>query len=218
MNIFDLKRLDPFLFDLFSECQIMANKRREIEEMNILDYELKQRHIAQIKTEVSPSNSKAANLTFLQKGASVEDLGLYFYNPTNDNIELIKDGKNVQVTLDNLQEYIDLALHSIFFETVRTQIQAFKKGFNAVLQIETLRPFDVTQELENLICGCSSNYEEEWTNTQRLFDVIRTDHGFHHKSRAFQDFIRYLTELEPNQRKDFLRFITGSPRLPIGGF
>ena len=60
--------------------------------------------------------------------------------------------------------------------------------------------------------------ESEWTNAARLSELIVTAHGYHQKSRAFKDFIRYLTELDPKDRSIFLSFITGSPRLPVGGF
>lgn len=53
------------------------------------------------------------------KGARIEDYDLYFYDPTDEEIELIKDGKVTQVTLQNLQEYIDLVLDSTFNESVR---------------------------------------------------------------------------------------------------
>jgi len=43
---------------------------------------------------------------------------LYFYDPSNENIELIKDGKTVAVELGNLQYYIDLVLDSIFNSSV----------------------------------------------------------------------------------------------------
>lgn len=31
-------------------------------------------------------------------------------------------------------------------------------------------------------------------------------------------FIRYITELEPAERPAFIKFLTGSKRLPLGGF
>ena len=42
----------------------------------------------------------------------------YFYLPGHENIELVQDGSNIVVTLDNVQEYIDLVLHSTFYECV----------------------------------------------------------------------------------------------------
>ena len=155
-----------------------------------------------------------------QKGAKIEDYDLYFYDPADEEVELVKDGKTTQVTLNNLQEYIDLVLDSTFNESVRLQIAAFKKGFNQVMPVETLRIFQHSNELETLICGEAtiSAYESEWTNSARLSELIVTAHGYHQKSRAFKDFVRYLNELAPKDRSHFLSFITGSPRLPVGGF
>lgn len=47
---------------------------------------------------------------------------------------------------------------------------------------------------------------------------IEPDHGYTKKSEQYQFFIRYITELEPSQRSSFLKFLTGSKRLPLGGF
>ena len=106
---------------------------------------------------------------------------MYFYDPADEQIELVKDGKTTSVTLHNLQEYIDLVLDSTFNESVRLQIAAFKKGFNQVMPVETLRIFQHSNELETLICGEAtvSAYESEWTNAARLSELIVTAHGYH---------------------------------------
>ena len=113
-----------------------------------LDYDSRKRLIGSIKTQV-----RIAQTDPVQNGATVEDFDLYFVCPTDSTIELIKDGQEEKVTLDNLQDYIDLSLHFIFHETVNLQIKAFKKGFSQILPIESLRPFNSEEELENLICG-----------------------------------------------------------------
>ena len=47
---------------------------------------------------------------------------------------------------------------------------------------------------------------------------IIPDRGYHSKSLEYENFIRFLTTLEANERRKFLMFVTGSPRLPNGGF
>ena len=86
-------------------------------------------------------------------GTTLEDLGLYFTLPGYDDIELIRGGKDTMLTLDNVQEYIDMVLHSIFYECVNLQIQAFKKGFNSVLPLDSIRTFSTKDEIETMICG-----------------------------------------------------------------
>jgi E3 ubiquitin-protein ligase TRIP12 len=43
-------------------------------------------------------------------------------------------------------------------------------------------------------------------------------HGYHSKSQEYLNFLRFISELEYEERRKFLRFVTGSPRLPNGGF
>lgn len=144
---------------------------------------------------------------------------LGFTNPENSDIELVKGGKDIDVVIDNLQEYIDYVLHSTFQATITMQIAAFKKGFNSILPIESMRNFrSTTDELETLICGQSAGNDAEWTDANFLKTVISPDHGYSKTSREYNDFIQYITELEKADRKIFLNFVTGSNRLPPGGF
>jgi len=133
-----------------------------------------------------------------------------------ESIELVPDGANLQVTLDNLQEYIDLVLHAVFHETVNLQLQAFKKGFNAVLPIESLRPFQVRDEVELLVCG-SEPSGAEWADTNLLRDLIKPDHGYSASSQAYEHFLRFLVEMPAADRPAFLTWATGARRLPLGG-
>lgn len=104
----------------------------------------------------------------MQKNVSIEDYGLSFYDPNDDTIELVKDGRNIPVTLANLQQYIDLVLDSTFNESIRLQVTAFKKGFNSVLPIDNLKIFQSEDELETLICGEAIYHESDWTDLQKL--------------------------------------------------
>ena len=44
-----------------------------------------------------------AFVIFTQKNFALEDYGLYFYDPSNDKVELVKDGSDTPVTISNLQ-------------------------------------------------------------------------------------------------------------------
>ena len=116
---------------------------------------------------------------------------------------MIRDGKDTAVTLDNLQEYIDLVLHAVFHETINLQIQSFKKGFNAVLPIESLRPFQAREEVELLVCG-SEPSDEEWADINMLRDVVKPDHGYSSKSRAYEEFLRFIVEMKRSDRPKFI--------------
>ena len=69
-------------------------------------------------------------------------------------------------------------------------------------------------ELEEMICGM--NKDEEWAES--LDQHVLPQHGYHHKSQEYKNFLRFMKELKPEERRLFLRFVTGCPRLPLGGF
>jgi E3 ubiquitin-protein ligase TRIP12 len=50
-----------------------------------------------------------------------------------------------------------------------------------------------------------------------LSEAIKADHGFNVESKAIRDLIEIMTLYDKNSRRDFLQFLTGSPKLPIGG-
>ena len=61
-------------------------------------------------------------LTFNNLEVKLEDLSLNFTLPGYPETELKPDGKDTDVNLDNLQDYIDLTLHYIFHESLKIQI------------------------------------------------------------------------------------------------
>lgn len=50
-----------------------------------------------------------------------------------------------------------------------------------------------------------------------LMDSIKADHGYNLDSKSVRNLLQTMSEFTDAQRRDFLQFITGSPKLPIGG-
>ena len=48
-------------------------------------------------------------------------------------------------------------------------------------------------------------------------DSIKADHGFNMDSKSVKNLLQSMSELTLSERRDFLQFTTGSPKLPIGG-
>ena len=53
MTIFDLERLDPGIYKVFAELQVLANKKRDVEKAIHLDQDHKERWLSTLKTAVS---------------------------------------------------------------------------------------------------------------------------------------------------------------------
>lgn len=48
-------------------------------------------------------------------------------------------------------------------------------------------------------------------------DSVKADHGYNMDSKSVKNLLQTMSELTISQRRDFLQFTTGSPKLPIGG-
>ena len=99
-------------------------------------------------------------------GCPVEDLGLDFTLPGYPNIELMKGGKDVTVTLENLAQYVKLVSHWLLIEGVSSQMEAVREGFEAVFPMSSLQMFypeeldQVSQHLVKHFCFFFSNLLE----------------------------------------------------------
>lgn len=50
-----------------------------------------------------------------------------------------------------------------------------------------------------------------------LCDSIKADHGYNMDSKSVRHLLQVMSELTNPERREFLQFVTGSPKLPIGG-
>ncbi|EEP76421.1 conserved hypothetical protein [Uncinocarpus reesii 1704] len=145
-------------------------------------------------------------------GAHLRDLGLDFTLPGYPHIQLLPDGADISVTLENVQLYVDKVIDMTLGIGVRSQIDAFRSGFSQVFSYSALKAF-TPNELVMLF----GQVEEDWS-IETLMDSIKADHGFNMDSRSVRNLLETMSKFTLQQRRDFLQFVTGSPKLPIGGF
>ncbi|PPQ78382.1 hypothetical protein CVT25_011605 [Psilocybe cyanescens] len=170
--------------------------------------------LAKIQSLVSESNvpkDKLAQKVAQIEQVNVEDLALDFTIP-GYNIELRPNGRDILVTSENVTEYVAEVLDAILGKGAAIQAKAFRDGFSKVFPIADLRAFSA-DELVMLF----GNSEEDWS-VETLSEALKADHGFNVESRAIRDLVEIMSEYDPSTRRAYLQFITGSPKLPIGGF
>ena len=51
-----------------------------------------------------------------------------------------------------------------------------------------------------------------------ILEAIQADHGYNSDSRIIKDLATHMSKLDVALRREYLQFITGSPKLPVGGF
>ncbi|KAJ3099309.1 Ubiquitin fusion degradation protein 4 [Phlyctochytrium planicorne] len=192
-----LKHVDPVVYNSLLEMWNLYREKRAI--------------LANPDLTESEKQARIAGLNI--RNARIEDFGLDFTLPGYPDIELVKDGRNLQVDINNVGLYIERIVDFTVGGGVRRQVDAFRSGFNRVFPVEDLKSFSV-QELCVLIGG---NKDEDWS-LEVLVDSIRADHGYTSDSRAVRFLAEMMHGFSPADRRDFLMFVTGSPKLPIGGF
>lgn len=156
-------------------------------------------------------NDKLLRKVVMVESVAIEDLALDYTIPGYD-IELRPGGRDIAVTMENVDDYIHEVLDAILGTGAQIQAKAFKDGFSKVFPITDLQAFSA-DELVMLF----GNSEEDWS-TETLVEVLKADHGFHVESRAIRDLVEIMSNYDSPMRRAFLQFITGSPKLPIGGF
>jgi E3 ubiquitin-protein ligase TRIP12 len=72
----------------------------------------------------------------------------------------------------------------------------------------------VSLQLHQVFCGSGST--EKW-DTKVLIESTRCDHGYNIHSRAVKWLFELMSEFNSDEQRAFLQFVTGSPRLPVGG-
>ncbi|XP_052747423.1 E3 ubiquitin-protein ligase TRIP12 [Bicyclus anynana] len=150
-------------------------------------------------------------------GCPIEELGLDFILPGDGCTELRRGGRDLPVTAHNLHDYIALVTHWLLYEGVTKQMEAFKEGFESVFPLNNLKIF-YPEELEQVFCGSPSGGRDQRWEPRMLADCIRPDHGYNSESRAICMLIDILASYNREEQRLFLQFVTGSPRLPTGGF
>lgn len=65
--------------------------------------------------------------------------------------------------------------------------------------------------------GDANNLWQITNNPIALTDSIKADHGFNMDSKSVRNLLHVMSNFNSRERRDFLQFVTGSPKLPIGG-
>ncbi|KAM9301602.1 NEDD4-like E3 ubiquitin-protein ligase WWP2 [Gastrophryne carolinensis] len=143
------------------------------------------------------------------------DLELYFVQDMEilgevTSHTLKEDGENIRVTEENKEEFITLLTDWRFTRGVEEQTNGFLDGFNEVVPLEWLRYFD-EKELELMLCGMQEIDLNDWQKNTIYRHYTKN-------SKQVQWFWQVVKEMDNEKRIRLLQFVTGTCRLPVGGF
>ncbi|XP_036374315.1 NEDD4-like E3 ubiquitin-protein ligase WWP1 [Megalops cyprinoides] len=148
---------------------------------------------------------------------NIEECGLEMYFSVDMEIlgkitshDLKPDGVNVLVTEENKEEYIGLMAEWRFSRGVEEQTKAFLDGFNEVVPLQWLQYFD-EKELEVMLCGMQEVDLQDWQRNTVYRHYTRN-------SKQIIWFWQLVKEVDNEVRLRLMQFVTGTCRLPLGGF
>uniref|UniRef100_A0A669EXU7 E3 ubiquitin-protein ligase n=1 Tax=Oreochromis niloticus TaxID=8128 RepID=A0A669EXU7_ORENI len=151
------------------------------------------------------------------KDNDIEECGLEMFFSVDKEIlgeisthELKPGGGDIQVTEENKEEYIRLVAEWRLSRGVEEQTQAFFEGFNEVLPQQYLQYFDA-KELEVMLCGMQEIDLVDWQRNTIYRHYARS-------SKQIVWFWQLVKEMDNEKRMRLLQFVTGTCRLPVGGF
>ncbi|KAG1702350.1 E3 ubiquitin-protein ligase Su(dx) [Nymphon striatum] len=124
--------------------------------------------------------------------------------------ELKPGGADIKVDEENKEEYIRLMIDWRFSRGQEKQTKSFLDGFNEVLPLQWLHYFD-ERELELMLCGMQEIDADDWQK-----NTI-----YRHYTKASKQVIwfwQFVREIDNEQRARLLQFVTGTCRVPVGGF
>lgn len=129
-------------------------------------------------------------------------------------VELIPGGSKIPVTSSNLSMYILLLVDFKLNREMSQQVAAFRKGLYSVVREHWIRLFD-SNELQLLFEGNENSMGldvEDW----KQHTHYRSNDERHNKSVAF--FWQVVKEMNPEQQRKTLKFVTSFSRAPLLGF
>jgi len=156
---------------------------------------------------------RPADLTL--DGCPIKDLMLFFVAP-GTNVELLPNGENIPVTLENLESYLRLVYSHVLVKSVVTQLTSIRNGFK---EICSPNAFSVLTPLEkaNLVGGESGKGDRLWDfSVATLRKTVVCSQGYNISSSAIGYLFEILAEMNAEMQRSFIRFLTGCPRLPAG--
>ncbi|KAI9136503.1 hypothetical protein BKA69DRAFT_1103846 [Paraphysoderma sedebokerense] len=122
---------------------------------------------------------------------------------------LISNGENIPVTQKNKKEYVDLVVDFVLNKSIHTQFELFKSGFLRVLQGNALSLFR-PEEIELLVRGSTDIDIGQ-------IQAITEYEGFSSNDSTVRWFWETVDCFNSEMKKRFLRFVTGTDRIPGTG-
>lgn len=132
-----------------------------------------------------------------------------------ETIELIPNGEEVDVSVENLPEYLEANLKYRILDKIKPQLTELMLGFFDVIPEPLMTVFDF-QELELLMCGLPTIDIKDWQSNTLYTGEYDGTNGDNKWCRWFWEIVE--SDFDQELRARLLQFVTGTSGVPSGGF
>ena len=125
-------------------------------------------------------------------------------------IDLVPGGRDLDLTNDNKEYYVERKAYYHLYKSVQQQMDAFLGGFYEIIPRELVSIFTY-KELELLISGLPDFKVADLKATTQY-------NGYSVNSPQIQWFWEVMETLDRTEKGNLLQFVTGSSKVPVEGF
>ena len=140
-------------------------------------------------------------------------LDMRFVVPGHDNIELLPGGSEQVVDVPCVHSFVDGVRRYYLVKCLDAAVDPILTGMTALFAPANLLLFSA----EELVLRLRGVEGKLWYTRAQLEDNLRTDHGYTMASSSIGYFLNVVSSWDAQRQRLFLRFISGSDRLPVGG-
>lgn len=139
--------------------------------------------------------------------------GLYdlpFVYPGTD-LPLKQNGADIYVDSNNVDEYIMLVKDFTCGKKMLAHLEPFIYGFQTNVRIKALCLLQ-PEEILTMLCGDDVEITE-----RDLVKYVKIEHGYEENDIQIHNLFKVISDMDKNEQKLLIKFITGCNRLPYGG-
>ncbi|KAJ9590572.1 hypothetical protein L9F63_016392, partial [Diploptera punctata] len=151
------------------------------------------------------------------KDNNIDECGLELYFSVDFEIlgqvihhELKEGGDKIRSVSEDEKDPRKLMTEWRMTRGIEDQTKAFLDGFNEVVPLEWLKYFD-ERELELMLCGMQEIDVDDWQRNSIYRHYTRN-------SKQVTWFWQFVRSMDSEKRARLLQFVTGTCRVPVGGF
>ncbi|KAG3088566.1 hypothetical protein PC121_g4433 [Phytophthora cactorum] len=126
-------------------------------------------------------------------------------------VDLLENGRDIPVTDVNKQEYVDLVVQWRTQFGAQAQMDSLVQGFTTLIPLSTIKTFDMA-ELKMLVNG------KPTIDVEELRSCTVFQGGYDEHTQVVLWLWQALREFTIELRGQFLKFMTGTNKIPLDGF